>query len=48
MLFRSERHLKTLVKQLGEFPDTQLAVAASILAVVESVVDKRIAELFGE
>ncbi len=43
-----ERHLKTLVKQLGEFPDTQLAVAASILAVVESVVDKRIAELFGE
>lgn len=43
-----ERHLETLVKQLDEFPDTQLAVTAAILAAVETVVDNRIAELFGD
>ena len=43
-----ERHLETLVKQLDAFPDTQLAVAAAILASVERIVDDRIAELFGE
>eukprot|EP00828_Plagiopyla_frontata_P031471 TRINITY_DN41303_c0_g1_i1.p2 TRINITY_DN41303_c0_g1~~TRINITY_DN41303_c0_g1_i1.p2 ORF type:complete len:212 (-),score=34.43 TRINITY_DN41303_c0_g1_i1:310-945(-) len=43
-----ERHLTSLAEQLGEFPDTQLAVAAAILAVVESVVDERILELFGD
>lgn len=43
-----ERHLKTLVEQLKEFPDTQLTVAAAILAVVESVMDDRIRELFGD
>nr|WP_321513994.1 MarR family transcriptional regulator [uncultured Pseudodesulfovibrio sp.] len=43
-----ERHLNTLMKQLEEFPDTQLAVATVILTVVESAVDKRIAELFRE
>ncbi len=39
---------KTLMRQLDEFPDTQLAVAAAILSAVETVVDERIAELFDE
>lgn len=43
-----ERHLKTLTKRLDDFPDTQLAVAAAILATVEIVVDERIGELFGD
>lgn len=43
-----ERHLTTLLEQLTEFPETQLAVAAAILAVVEAVMDERIAELFGD
>ena len=43
-----ERHLKTLVEKLKEFPDTQLAVATAILSVVETVMDDRMAELFGE
>ena len=43
-----ERHLKTLRRQLEEFPDTQLAVTAAILSVVEKVVDERIDELFND
>jgi len=43
-----ERHLLALEERLKEFPDTQLAVATAILAVVETVVDDRIGELFGE
>lgn len=43
-----ERHLHTLVKRLEEFPDTQIALATAILAVVETVVDERMAELFTE
>jgi len=43
-----ERHLATLADRLNEFPDTQLAVAAAILSVVETVVDERMYELFGE
>lgn len=42
-----ERHLRTLVKRLEEFPDTQIAMTAAILAEVETVVDERMAELFG-
>ena len=43
-----ERHLKTLTRQLEVFPDTQLAVAVAILSTVETIVDGRIAELFGK
>ena len=43
-----ERHLQVLEKRLEEFPDAQLAIAVAILATAESVVDERIAELFGE
>lgn len=43
-----ERHLNTLMQRLDEFPETQIAVASAILAAVESVVDERVAELFGE
>ncbi|NDV18361.1 MarR family transcriptional regulator [Pseudodesulfovibrio sp. JC047] len=41
-----ERHFTTLVDRLEAFPDTQIAVAAAILATVETTVDERIAELF--
>ena len=41
-----ERHLHTLKERLGDFPDHQLALASAILAVVETVVDERMAELF--
>ncbi|WP_147820715.1 MarR family winged helix-turn-helix transcriptional regulator [Salidesulfovibrio onnuriiensis] len=43
-----ERHLNTLKARLRDFPDTQLALASAILAVVETVVDERMSELFGE
>lgn len=43
-----ERHMKNLTRSLDDFPDVHLAVAAAILASVESVVDDRIAELFGD
>lgn len=43
-----ERHLKTLMQRLADYPDTQLAIASVILSVVETVVDERMAELFGE
>ena len=42
-----ERHMNTLRERLEEFPDEQIATASLILAVVESVVDDRMAELFG-
>ena len=42
-----ERHLKTLTKRLDDFPDNQLAIAAAVLATVETTVDDRIEELFG-
>ncbi|THB62757.1 MAG: MarR family transcriptional regulator [Desulfovibrio sp.] len=43
-----ERHLRTFGERLEEFPDSQLAIAVAILATAETVVDERIAELFGE
>ncbi len=43
-----ERHLRTLKERLQDFPDTQIALASAILAVVETVVNERMAELFGE
>lgn len=42
-----ERHLKTLLSRLEEFPDEQIATASLVMAVIESVVDDRMAELFG-
>lgn len=43
-----ERHFVTLKERLGDFSDPQIATAGAILSVVESVVDERIEELFGE
>lgn len=43
-----ERHLLTLKEKLGDFSDPQIAMAGAILSVVESVVDERMEELFGE
>ncbi len=43
-----ERHMQTLLERLDAFSDPQLVTTTAILAVVESVVDERIAELFGE
>lgn len=44
----NERHQRTLKKRLQDFPDSQIALASAILAVVETVVDDRMAELFNE
>ncbi len=41
-----DRHMQTLLERLDAFTDPQLATTAAILAVVESVVDERMAELF--
>jgi len=43
-----ERHMRTLRKRLDEFPDPQIATTSAILAVIETVVDDRMAELFGK
>jgi DNA-binding MarR family transcriptional regulator len=43
-----ERHLHNLIDRLGEFSDTQIATAAMILSAVETVVDERMAEVFGK
>lgn len=41
------QHLSNLIKKLDEFTEPQIALAASVLAVVESVADERIKDLFG-
>ena len=41
-------NMQTLLERLDAFSDPQLVTTTAILAVVESVVDERIAELFGE
>ena len=43
-----ERHMYNLLDKLDEFSDPQLATASAILAVIETVVDERMAELFGK
>lgn len=43
-----ERHMRNLVGKLDEFSDPQIATASAILAVIETVVDERMAELFGK
>ncbi|TIH15889.1 MarR family transcriptional regulator [Marinifilum sp. JC120] len=43
-----ERHMANLKKRLDEFTDPQLATASAVLAVVETVVDDRLAEMFGK
>ena len=43
-----ERHMHNLLEKLDEFSDPQLATASAILAVIETVVDERMAELFGK
>lgn len=43
-----ERHMHTLFERLDAFSDPQLATTAAILAEVESVVDERMAEIFGK
>lgn len=43
-----ERHMRNLVEKLDEFSDPQLATASAILAVIETTVDERMAELFGD
>ncbi|SHI81772.1 transcriptional regulator, MarR family [Halodesulfovibrio aestuarii] len=43
-----ERHMNNLLSRLEEFSDPQIATASAIMAVVETVVDERMAELFGE
>lgn len=42
------RHLRTLVSRLDDFSDAEVATAAAVLAVVESMVDDRMREVFGE
>ncbi len=42
-----ERHMGNLIHRLDDFTDPQLATASAVLAVVETVVDERLAELFG-
>ncbi|WP_320171843.1 MarR family transcriptional regulator [Maridesulfovibrio sp.] len=42
-----EKHMANLFDRLDEFTDPQLATASAVLAVVETVVDDRLAELFG-
>ncbi|WP_245577010.1 MarR family transcriptional regulator [Maridesulfovibrio zosterae] len=41
-----ERHMHNLLGRLDEFSDPQIASASAILAIVETVVDERIAEIF--
>jgi DNA-binding MarR family transcriptional regulator len=43
-----ERHQRNLVERLEEFSDTQIATAAMILSVVETVADERMTEVFGK
>lgn len=43
-----ERHMHTLMERLDVFSDPQLLTTTAILAVIESIVDERIEELFGE
>ena len=43
-----ERHQRNLIDRLEEFSDTQIATAAMILSVVETVADERMTELFGK
>ncbi|WP_239057188.1 MarR family transcriptional regulator [Desulfovibrio sp. JC010] len=43
-----ERHMNNLKERLDEFTDPQLATAGAVLAVVETVVDDRLAEMFGK
>lgn len=43
-----ERHMSNLIERLGEFTDPQLATASAVLSVVETVVDDRLAEMFGK
>ncbi|KAF1077083.1 MarR family winged helix-turn-helix transcriptional regulator [Halodesulfovibrio sp. MK-HDV] len=41
-----ERHMHNLLGRLDEFSDPQIASASAILAVVETVVDERMSEIF--
>lgn len=41
-----ERHLKSLLVRLEEFPDEQIATVSLVLSVIETIVDDRMAELF--
>lgn len=43
-----ERHMHNLLDKLDDFTDPQIATASAILAVIETVVDERMAELFGK
>ncbi|WP_291325508.1 MarR family transcriptional regulator [Desulfovibrio sp. UCD-KL4C] len=41
-----ERHMHNLLGRLDEFSDPQIASASAILAIVETVVDERVTEIF--
>ncbi|XPV77606.1 MAG: MarR family transcriptional regulator [Desulfovibrio sp.] len=43
-----ERHMRSLVEKLDEFTDPQIATTSAILAVVETVVDDRMNEVFSD
>lgn len=43
-----ERHMAKLKERLNEFTDSQLATASAVLAVVETVVNDRLTEMFGK
>jgi DNA-binding MarR family transcriptional regulator len=43
-----ERHMHNLLGRLDEFSDPQIASASAILAIVENLVDERMAEIFSK